>query len=140
MASCATSASKKGFVGGALYGCAIGDAMGRPTEFKSYQEIFDAYPNGIKSFADFCAKDFWLDKNGKEIAPYTDDTAMAVLVLEELIKAKRNNLTLDKTMGNIARSFVADMDNPKGWAAPGRVCKARDMVSREQGEGKEFGK
>lgn len=111
---------KKSF-SGSMLGCAIGDAMGRPTEFKTMDQIFASYPNGIKSFDDFHQEDFWKNKYGKKIAPYTDDTAMAKLVFEQLIESKKKNLSLNETMGNIAREFIEDMKNPLGWTAPGRA-------------------
>lgn len=109
-------------VEGSVLAGAIGDAMGRPTEFiSSKEEIYKKYPNGIRSFDDFKGSDFWIDKTGKRIAPYTDDTRMAFLVLQELIKARKKDWELDATMDSIARSFVKDMNDPNGWTKPGRA-------------------
>lgn len=124
--SCSGETSPQKGILGAIFGCAIGDAMGRPTEFKNLQEIFCLYPHGIKGFTDFYDSDFRLDINGKRYAPYTDDTAMAKLVLEQLIKACAYSYDMDVSMGLIAQSFVSDMKNPHGWAsrerAPGNAC------------------
>ncbi len=106
---------------GAFFGCAIGDAMGKPTEFRSMKQIFARYPNGVRSFKDFHESDFSKNKSGKKIACYTDDTAMALLVAKEFVKACKNNYSLDCTMGNLSRSFVKDMKKVNGWAAPYRA-------------------
>jgi ADP-ribosylglycohydrolase len=126
MINCLHSNLQSAIEGSVLSG-AIGDAMGRVTEFiRSVDAIYKKYPNGIRSFNDFREIDFW-QENGKHTAPYTDDTRMALLVLSELIKARKNNWSLDKTMGAIAHSFVTDMYNKKkGWMcayrAPGNAC------------------
>jgi len=108
-----------------LVGGAVGDAMGKPTEFLSVDAIYKRYPHGIRSFDDFKEIDFWKE-DGNRIAPYTDDTRMALLVLSELINSRKNNWSIDKTMDAIARSFVADMHDKKGWTmpdrAPGNAC------------------
>ena len=121
---------------GAVFGCAIGDAMGKPTEFKNLEQIFSSYPRGIRDFKDFHQYDFFQDKNGKQYAPYTDDTAMAKLVLEELIEARIHDYDLNVTMDSLAKSFVQDMNSPNGWAAsdraPGNTCLAgtRELEKR----------
>lgn len=104
-----------------LLAMAVGDAMGRPTEFlRSLKQIFKEYPQGITSFSDFKSKDFWYE-NGKRIAPYTDDTAMAKVVMEVLLESKEKNRDYESTMAQLAQGFYTDMQNPKGWAAPGRA-------------------
>jgi len=113
---------------GATFGCAIGDAMGRPTEFMSMAEIDKVYPKGIKSFSDFREQDLFLDKSGKKFAPYTDDTAMAKLVMKALVEAKKKGLNLEKTMSTIAVLFINDMHEKNGWyewhRSPGNSCSA----------------
>ncbi|MCK5617096.1 ADP-ribosylglycohydrolase family protein [Candidatus Pacearchaeota archaeon] len=107
---------------GAVFGCAIGDAMGRPTEFLNMKQICDRYPKGIKSFGDFHTDDFWKDKNGNSFAPYTDDTAMAKLVLQVLVGCS----FVDNIMPCLSKVFVKDMNTQMGWAmkerAPGNAC------------------
>jgi ADP-ribosylglycohydrolase len=123
---------EQSFVGSMLAG-ALGDALGRVTEFvDSTDAIFKKYPTGVHIFADFKSTD-WnkvpaaLKNNG--IAPYTDDTAMAKLVMKELIKARENNWSLNQAMDALANSFVEDsQDITWGWSAPfrspGRACHA----------------
>ena len=108
-------------VKGSVIASAIGDAMGKVTEFKAPEQIFQVYPNGIRSFNDFKPQDFWLDKNGNYVAPYTDDTAMAKLTLEVLIESRQKTWDLDTTMEELAKAFVKDMHAPKGWTYPERA-------------------
>lgn len=110
-----------------ILGGAVGDALGKPTEFiYSTEKILQKYhPDGIRSFKDFKDKDFFIQDN-KKIARYTDDTAMAKIVLKALLKAKQHNWTKEKTMDTIAINFVTKMKKPNGWAAgyraPGSTC------------------
>lgn len=61
-------------VKGIMYGLAIGDALGRSTEFISLQEIKNIYgENGIQSIP--------------ENALYTDDTQMTLLIVKALLKS-----------------------------------------------------
>lgn len=113
-----------------LVAAAFGDALGRVTEFiGSTREIFAQYPRGVKSFDDFTHDDWhYLPKtySSHKIAPYTDDTAMAILVMESLIESSKNNEDLEHAMSRIAHAFVDDMAKDLGWAAsfraPGATC------------------
>lgn len=117
---------KRPSIRNSLYASVLGDALGRVTEFiSSTEEIFNTYPNGVRSFADFSKEDWQglpeayspLNK-----APYTDDTRMALLVTETLIESRKHNWDLEKTMSEIAHSFIDDMnDTTYGWAAPFRA-------------------
>lgn len=113
------------FIGSMLAG-GIGDALGRVTEFiKSTDAIFKQYSHGVRSYGDFLLSD-WLhvpeQLKSEEIAPYTDDTAMAKLVMKELINSKEHDWDLNETMCNIATSFIDDSHNTQlGWVAPFRA-------------------
>ena len=103
----------------------IGDALGRVTEFKSTEDIFKHYSHGVRSYGDFTSQD-WVyvpdQLKNKKIAPYTDDTAMAKLVMKVLIESRKHNWDLNETMWNIATSFIKDAQDTKlGWAAPFRA-------------------
>ena len=64
---------------GMIFGLAIGDALGRPTEFMSLKNIQSKYgPDGIQ------------DLPGQAL--YTDDTQMTVAISEALIKAGDQDL------------------------------------------------
>ncbi len=112
---------QQGMVTAMLAG-ALGDAMGRVTEFiPSTEKIFQNYPNGIRNFDDFLARDWAVvpeKLQNKHIAPYTDDTRMAKLVLNVLLDAQKNKWDRNQTMVELARVFVDDMhDMTYGWAA-----------------------
>src|SRR5260221_3559971 len=111
----------------------IGDALGRVTEFiQSTDLIFKKYPHGVRSYDDFLVDDWKYvpdELKNKGIAPYTDDTGMAKLVMKELIYSREHNWDLNETMCHIAISFVEDAKDTKlGWIArfraPGNACKA----------------
>ena len=125
---------------GAVLGGAIGDAMGKPTEFLgTLNEIYLRYPNGIRSFNDFRREDFWQNGSGKKFAPYTDDTQMAKIVMEVAIESRINNYSLNKTMELLADEFIK-WSNPANTLgrAPGMTClkgvselKRRKVAGRE---------
>lgn len=89
---------------GAIIVSAIGDALGRVTEFLTtpLQIAMKYGENGVTSFASFHAADFI---DGKAL--YTDDTLMAKILLEECIKAKQQNLSDDELISNYAKCCVA---------------------------------
>src|SRR4030095_6225103 len=112
------------FAGSMLAG-GIGDFLGRVTEFKKSPAIFKQYPHGVRSCDDFLPEDWAnvpVELKNKKIAPYTDDTAMAKLVMKELINAREHDWDLNETMCNIATSFIHDShDTQLGWIAPFRA-------------------
>ena len=134
---------------GAIFGAAIGDALGGFTEFGPYvhdksttliscKEMMKGhlvyYPHLLRTSDDFSQSDRERLKNLEQARlatsaiplMYTDDTAMAILVMDVLIQAKQKDWTLEKTMRHMALSFIKDMDNNKGWMqnwrAPGNAC------------------
>ncbi len=123
-----------------------GDALGRVTEFiRSTEAIFERYPSGVRSPEDFRQNDWnkLPDKfYGGRVAPYTDDTRMAVLVCKALIESKGYNWDLERTMNAIALEFVDDYSNKQyGWAAsyrvPGNSClKGAQSASEKIRNGK----
>ena len=78
-------------INAAMIGAATGDALGGVTEFLSMERIHAQYPHGIHTFDDI-RKDF-RKKDGAMVAPYTDDTRMAMLVMEEAHKSTSLGLT-----------------------------------------------
>lgn len=63
---------------GCLVGGAVGDALGYPIEFDSYQQICDLFgPQGIQ--------DYWLERTGGT-ALFSDDTQMTLFTAEGLVK------------------------------------------------------
>lgn len=123
-------------IAGSMIAGAVGDALGRPTEFiKSVDAILKQYPNGIRSFADFKRADFRQDSQGNAIAPYTDDTAMAQVTAEVLLNHKNSN-DLENIMDELARAYVQNMNRADGWAAsyraPGNTCLSNVRVLQDR--------
>ncbi|HML19615.1 MAG TPA: ADP-ribosylglycohydrolase family protein [Candidatus Dependentiae bacterium] len=135
-----------GHINAAMLAAATGDALGRVTEFLTLDAIEKRYPAGIHSLKDVVMKDKL--KDGRSFAPYTDDTRMAILVMQELIKARhwaskqavdsgQDVVTFIKDhyedvchyiMTHIALSFIKDSHDQWGWTAgfraPGNACRA----------------
>jgi ADP-ribosylglycohydrolase len=99
---------------GAMVGLAVGDALGKPTEFISTLEaIHDLFgPEGVTDFVG----------NGHPPGTYTDDTQMSLCVARALLKAGRGSL--DELMSVMAEEFVAWDRSPENDRAPGVTCRA----------------
>ena len=81
---------------GCLLACAVGDALGYPVEFRSYEQILEQYGDaGITGY------DLVFDR---EYAVVTDDTQMTLFTaagLLEEIRRRGNARTLDTAWGSI---------------------------------------
>jgi len=92
---------------GVIYGLAIGDALGRPTEFMTLPEIKSKYgASGITDLPD--------------PALFTDDTQMSVAVAEALIEAGGEDIA--SIMAAVERQFVKWCHSPENNRAPGNAC------------------
>jgi ADP-ribosylglycohydrolase len=90
-----------------LFGLALGDALGWPTEFMELSDIKQRYgPHGIDEPPD--------------PALYTDDTQMTVALAEGLLDAGPG-APLDTLMEAIGRRFLTWKDSPENNRAPGRT-------------------
>ncbi len=70
---------------GVLAGCAVGDAMGMPTEMMSREDIAELFPDGVRELSASTARDaFGRKLRAGEI---TDDTVNTVLVARCLIES-----------------------------------------------------
>jgi ADP-ribosylglycohydrolase len=114
-----------------------GDALGRVTEFKkTFKNIFTSYPHGILNFDSFTATDW----NGipesiitnphkpydKKIAPYTDDTAMAILVADAFVNPQKQVVpVVTKSIFQRIGDFFWRM-----WYTPSKPEKQSD-ISKE---------
>ncbi|WP_085831254.1 ADP-ribosylglycohydrolase family protein [Collinsella vaginalis] len=70
---------------GALLGCAVGDAMGMPTEMMSIDDIEEVFPNGIDRFYPSSERDLF--GRSMKAGTVTDDTVNTVLVAEMYISS-----------------------------------------------------
>ena len=102
---------------GMVYGLAIGDALGRLTEFMSLHSIKSTYgEDGITDLA--------------EPALFTDDTQMSIAIAEALIRV--GDKDLEAIMQAVKDEFVKWLHSPDNTRAPGRTC-LRGVVSMEKG-------
>jgi ADP-ribosylglycohydrolase len=95
-------------VSGSLFGLAYGDALGKPTEFKSLSEIIAVYgPSGPVALEG-------------DPALVTDDTQMALAVAWALCEAP--SLTPEVVEPRLRERFLAWASSPDNNRAPGRTC------------------
>lgn len=91
-----------------LFGLALGDALGWPTEFKDMRQIWETYgPQGIQEPPD--------------PALFTDDTQMTIALTEGLLDAGLD-APLDQQMVAISKRFVEWRNSPENNRAPGKTC------------------
>lgn len=114
------AATKAERIAGAVFGAAIGDAMGHPTEFMSMEDIRSQWgAAGVTGF------ELWCTCDGVRYAPYTDDTQMAEAVIRGLLDGGDQGLDLDSTMRVLAKHFIEWSKHPQGGhRAPGNACLA----------------
>ncbi len=92
---------------GILYGLAIGDALGRLTEFKSLSRIKSEYGDvGITDLP--------------EPALFTDDTQMSVAIAEALVETGERDV--DSIMAGVRDEFIKWLHSPENNRAPGNAC------------------
>ncbi len=99
---------------GSILGLAIGDALGRPTEFLHSMDAIRAKfgPDGVTD----------LEPDRHPAGTYTDDTQMSLCVALALIEAGRE--PLDDLMETMAREFAAWSVSAENDRAPGTSCMA----------------
>jgi ADP-ribosylglycohydrolase len=99
---------------GVMVGLAVGDALGRPTEFiTTLEAIHERFgPEGVTDFV----------ANGHPAGTYTDDTQMSLCVARALLRAGRGSL--DELMSVMAEEFIAWDRSPENDRAPGVTCRA----------------
>src|SRR5687768_2712184 len=91
-----------------LFGLALGDALGAPTEFLKLPQIKQQYgPRGIQA--------------PPNPARYTDDTQMTLALAEGLLDAGVD-AELDLQMRKVGWRFVEWMRSPENTRAPGMTC------------------
>lgn len=91
-----------------LFGLALGDALGYPTEFYKLNSIKQMYgPQGIQ--------------NPPNPALFTDDTQMTLALTEGLLDAGLS-ADLDTQMQSVGQRFVDWKNSPENTRAPGGTC------------------
>jgi len=102
---------------GMLFGLAIGDALGAPTEFLSLNKIKEKYgPQGITDLPD--------------PALYTDDTQMTIAVAEALVRSGHQDT--ETIMTAVREEFIRWYHSPENNRAPGKTCLAA-VANMERG-------
>lgn len=92
-----------------LYGVALGDALGWPTEFKSLEQIKSMYgEQGIQE--------------PPTPAIFTDDTQMTLAIVRALLKHPTG--AIDLLMGEVVEEFIEWAHSPENNRAPGNTCMA----------------
>ena len=100
-----------------VYGLAIGDALGRDTEFMSFRQIKSSYgQDGITDLP--------------EPALFTDDTQMSVAIAEALVRDGEKDLKA--IMEAVREEFVKWYHSPENNRSPGRTCLT-GVANMEQG-------
>lgn len=95
---------------GIIFGLAIGDALGHPTEFMSLSQIKDAFgPDGINDLP-------------KAPALFTDDTQMSIAMAEALIRSGEQDL--EAIMAAVRDEFITWRNSPENDRAPGNTSLA----------------
>lgn len=96
-------------IAGCLFGMALGDALGRETEFMQVADIITKYPpNGFRELSD-------------DPALVTDDTQMAIAVANALMQVPRPYQL--ETLEPILRDkFIDWYNDPKNNRSPGMTC------------------
>ena len=100
-------------VTGSLYGLAYGDALGKPTEFRTVAEIVAMYgPAGPR------------DLPGTGVALVTDDTQMALAVADALALTLADGapLTAARLEPAVRAEFLTWWRSPDNNRAPGNTC------------------
>jgi ADP-ribosylglycohydrolase len=103
-----------------VLGAAVGDALGYPIEFASMAAIRERYgPAGVTGYVDYRVED------GQRFAPFSDDTQLALVVLDALLVSREADADLDATMKLLAQGFVTWARHPAGGHRnPGAACLA----------------
>ncbi|NWF96501.1 MAG: ADP-ribosylglycohydrolase family protein [Candidatus Thorarchaeota archaeon] len=97
---------------GCLLGLAVGDALGGPTEFLSYEQIRIRWPpDGVTSFMSF-----------RDLPPgsFTDDTEMSIAVARGLTRSQ--DLSSESILSSIAYEFVEWAKKTRPARSPGLTC------------------
>ena len=120
MTSRVGSSSAAARIAGVVLGAAVGDALGYPVEFASMAVIRERHGDrGVMGYVDYRVE------GGRRFAPFSDDTQLALVVLDTLLVSRETHADLDATMNLLARGFIAWAKHPLGGHRnPGAACLA----------------
>lgn len=111
---------------GALLGCALGDAMGMPTEMMSRTGIAALFPDGVHTFSTTTKRDvFGRTMRAGEI---TDDTINTVLVAEMLIES--GGVVIAQTYIDKLSAWVHDHPEKSRYVAGPNTLRALDLIAQ----------
>jgi len=110
---------------GALAGCALGDAMGMPTEMLSREDIARSFPNGVHELSRSTPYDVF----GRSLAAgeITDDTINTLLVARMLIES-HGEVDTRRYLDYLGEWMKANPDKSRFVAGP-NTMKALDAIS-----------
>lgn len=93
-------------IAGAFMGAAIGDALGRVTEFiPSVAEIKRKFgPDGIVKFDK--SMEVYSPSISSRIIPYTDDTVMALMLTKVFFEGSQSKLSITAMLDHLARCYA----------------------------------
>jgi len=127
-----------------LVASALGDALGRITEFDTTQQkLTGRYPN-----PEAISIATSLERHGSTQLMYTDDTVLALDVAKAVAVAKQNDWTDEQLLGQIAKNFINELDpandplyaeRAHGATAPIAVAKLKKSDQKTPGWWKEGG-
>lgn len=119
----------------AIFGSAIGDAMGAPIERLNIakQDFKTVYRHGIAKITDLRPTD-WMHTSAEKVIPYTDDTAMALDTLIMLLITQDCQMSMQDTTLCIASRYIDSMHIPDGWAASFRLPGVSTLKNMRKAE------
>jgi len=114
---------------GCLFGCAIGDALGAPTEFLSVESIKQRYGYVEEP----------LPWGSHKAGCWTDDTEMTLYLSYALLECE-DLLDMDAVMQSVTKLWARWYDEHDGSRAPGGTCLGGARKLRDGVHWKESGK
>lgn len=92
---------------GAVYGMALGDALGLGTEFMTKDEILYHYPGGLKNF-DYFVRD--VHRANYKPGEWTNDTEITLLILESIVDS--DGIRIPDISHRLKKWFDSDPNDP----------------------------
>ena len=118
---------------GAFVGAAIGDALGRLTEFiPSYEGIQKKFgKDGLRQFSS--AMKVSSSQTSSMVIPYTDDTVMALELAKVIFNGRRRELSVNAIMELLAFNFARLLGSQKYMVDPLFDVRAHGITNLKAG-------